>query len=146
MRDRRVVYAVGAAYLVVLAVLVTGPWGRELNRFTIWLYVEFRTDVPIAPLRALPEHYGFVLNVFLFVPLGALLALVTGRPWWWITLVACAGSAAVELAQGAWLSRVGDWHDVAANTLGALVGAVAVSLLARSGSRRAGRPATRRRP
>ena len=42
-------YAVGAAYVVVLAVLVTGPWGWELNRFTVWLYVLFRTDVPIAP-------------------------------------------------------------------------------------------------
>jgi glycopeptide antibiotics resistance protein len=144
MRDRRVLYAVGAAYLVVLVVLVTGPWGWELNRFTVWLYVLFRSDVPVAPAGALPEHYGFVLNVLLFVPLGALLAKVTGRPWWWITLVACAGSGAVEVAQWAWLDRVGDWLDVLANTIGGYVGAVAVSLLMPGRSRRAGRRGRRR--
>ena len=146
MRDRRVMHAVGAAYLVVLIVLVTGPWGWELNRFTVRLYVLFRSDVPIAPAGALPEHYGIVLNVVLFVPFGALLVVMTGRPWWWITLVACAGSAAVELAQWSWLDRDGGWLDVLANTVGALVGAGAVILASRDRGRPAPRPSSPRRP
>ena len=144
MRDRRVMYAVGAAYLVLLVVLVTGPWGWELNRFTVWLYVQFRSDVPIAPHGALPEHYGIILNVILFVPLGALLAHLTGRPWWWVTLVACAASAAVELAQWRWLDREGGWVDVLANTAGALVGAGAVTLASRGRRRRVPRPSSSR--
>ena len=145
MRYRRVVYVVGAAYLVALAVVVTGPWGWMLNRFTVWLYVQFRSDVPIAPAGALPEHYGFALNVVLFLPLGALMALVTGRPWWWIALVACTGSIAVELVQWRWLDRVGDWRDVLANTMGAVVGAGAVILASRDRRRRAHRPSSTRR-
>lgn len=145
MRDRRVGYAVGSAYLVLLAVLVTGPWGWELNRLTVWLYVHVRSDVPIAPAAALPEHYGFVLNVALFVPLGALLSLMTGRPWWWATLVACAGSAAVELAQWSWLEREGGWTDVVANTVGATVGSGAVILASRGRRRRGPRPSSPRR-
>jgi glycopeptide antibiotics resistance protein len=127
IRDRRVLYPLGATYLVILAVLVTGPWGWELNRFTVRLYVLFRSDVPIAPAGALPEHYGFVLNVLLFVPLGALLAVVTGQPWWRIMFAACAGSVAIELAQWSWLEREGGWLDVLANTAGAAMGAVTLA-------------------
>ena len=145
MRDRRVGYAIGAAYLVAVGVLVTGPWGWELNRFTVWLYVQFGSDVPIAPDEALPEHYGFLLNVLLFVPLGILLALVTGRPWWWIALVACVGSSAVELGQWNWLDRDGSWGDVLANTVGAMAGAGAVSLVLRARRRRVPRPSMSRR-
>ncbi len=139
MRDRRVGYVLGAAYLVALVVLVTGPWGWELNRFTVRLYVLLRSDVPVAPGTALPEHYGFLLNVVLFVPLGALLAFATGRPWWWVALVACAASAVVELAQWRWLERQGSWGDVVANTVGALVGC-ALILVWRDRLRRAPRP------
>jgi glycopeptide antibiotics resistance protein len=80
---------------------------------------------------ALPEHYGVLLNVVLFVPLGAFLVLITGRAWWWVTLLAAAGSGAIEIVQGLWLAREATWSDVLANTLGACVGAVLVSLLAR---------------
>ena len=144
MRDRRARYALGAAYLVVLAVLVLGPWGWELNRFTVWLYVQLRSDVPVAPAEALPEHYGFLLNVLLFVPLGVLLTLVSGRPWWWVALVACAGSAAVELVQWRWLEREGGGADVLANTAGALLGACAVILGRRGRRRRVPRPSSPR--
>jgi hypothetical protein len=80
-RDRRVVAGLGAAYLLVLALLVTGPWGWALNRLTVRLYVFFREDWPVAPGWALPEHYGHLLNVVLFVPvvangLGTLLGAV----------------------------------------------------------------------
>ncbi len=144
--DRRYVVALLAVYAVGLVVLVTSPWGWGLNRLTVRLYVLFRYDWPIAPLWVLPEDYGVLLNVVLFVPLGVLLPLATGRAWWWVVLVALAASSAVELVQWRWLEREGSWGDVAANTLGALVGAVVVTLLRRPRrSPRAGRRAPPRR-
>ena len=71
----------------------------------------------------------------LFVPLGALFVLLTARPWWVATAVAATGSLVIEAVQWLWLDRQGTWSDVAANTLGAAIGALgvglAVSLLAR---------------
>ena len=144
MGDRRFLAALVTAYVVGLAVVVTSPWGWELNRLTVRLYVFFRVDWPIAPESIGPEHYGVLLNVLLFMPLGVLLAAATGRPWWWVGLAALAGSALAELVQWGWLARDGSWSDVVANTLGGLVGAVAVSLLGRPRSRRAGRRGRRR--
>lgn len=145
LRDRRVLSVLGAAYVAALAVLVVGPWGWALNRLTVALYVRFRYTWPVAPDSAAPEHYGLLLNVVLFVPLAALVAIITGRAWWWVTAVAALGSVLIEVVQWAWLAREGGWPDVAANTLGALIGAVGVSLLARRGSRRAGRSGSPRR-
>lgn len=131
MRDRRVLAGLAAAYVVALAVLVGGPWGWALNRLTVRLYVLFRYDVPIAPGWALPEHYGVLLNVVLFVPVGALLVVVLGRRWWWATLAAAALSGAIELVQLVFLAREASWGDVVANTAGALVGALVSDLLRR---------------
>lgn len=135
LRDRRVLALLVAAYVVALGVLVVAPWGWALNRFTVWLYVTFRSDWPLAPDWARPEHYGFLLNVLLFVPLGALVALATRWAWWWVTMAAVLASGAIELVQWAWLVREASVQDVVANTLGAFVGSVAVSL-----ARRARRP------
>ena len=143
-RDRRILWALATGYVAALGVLVTGPWGWALNRLTVACYVQLRHDWPIAPDWVRPEHYGTLLNVVLFVPFGALLVLLTARPWWVVTLGAAAGSAAIEAVQGLWLERDASWGDVGANTVGALVGAVTVSLLARGGSRPAGRPGPRR--
>lgn len=130
---RRVVVVLAAVYLVGLAVLVAGPWGWALNRFTVACYVHFRYDWPIAPDWVLPEHYGVLLNVLLFVPLGALVVLLTARARWiavlTAVLAAAAGSTAIEVVQGAFLAREATWQDVAANTVGAALGALAVTLL-----------------
>jgi glycopeptide antibiotics resistance protein len=146
MTDRRFVAVLAAAYVVTLAVLVTAPWGWQLNRLTVDLYLLFRYDWPIAPEWVGPNHYGALLNVVLFVPLGAFAVLLTRWAWWWVTLGAAMVSGVIELSQWVWLSRVADWNDVGANTLGAFLGAVAVSLLVRLGARRACRPASPRRP
>jgi glycopeptide antibiotics resistance protein len=129
--ERTALVALALGYVVALAVLVGGPWGSALNRLTVALYVQLRYDWPIAPDWVTPEHYGVLLNVLLFVPLGALFVLLTRRPWWQATAVAAGGSLAIEAVQWLWLDRQGTWVDVAANTLGAAVGALAVSLLAR---------------
>lgn len=141
------VVALLATYVGGLVVLVTRPWGWELNRLTVRLYVLFRYDWPIAPLWVLPEHYGVLLNVLLFVPFGVLLTLALRRPWWWATTAAAlVASTLIEQAQWRWLERDGSWGDVAANTVGALVGAVAVSLSSRGRARPARRPARARHP
>ena len=140
---RGVLAGVVAAYGVVLLVLVTGPWGWELNRLTVACYAFFRYDVPIAPAWIAPEHYGLLLNVLLFVPLGALGVVATGRPWWVIP-VAALTSALIELGQWLWLARIGSTADVVANTAGACLGALAVTLRGRGRWRPAGRPASRR--
>ena len=97
-------------------------------------------------------------NVVMFVPLGVLLTLLVGaertpglltRPVRAValsTLVGLALSSAIELAQRTWLpTRVPTLQDVAMNTLGALVGALAVVLVTarrdRHERRRAGSPA-----
>ena len=126
---RRGLTALAVVYLAGLVVLVAGPWGWALNRLTVACYVQLRYDWPIAPDWVLPEHYGVLLNVLLFVPLGALFVVVTGRAWWLAVGVAAAGSTAIEVVQRVFLAREGTWQDVAANTVGAAIGALAVSLL-----------------
>lgn len=141
--DRRFSAALAVAYVAGVAVLVASPWGWELNRLTVRLYVFFRRDVPVAPEWVRPEDYGVLLNVLLFVPVGVLLAAATGRAWWLVTLVCLVGSVVIEVSQARWLERDGDWTDVVANTLGGLVGAAAVSLrrrVPRAPGRRPGRP------
>lgn len=132
MRDRRLLAALVVAYVVALGVLLAGPWGWQLNRLTVRLYVFFRHDLPIAPDSVSPDDYGVLLNVLLFVPIGALLALAMRGAWWWATLVAALLSTAAELTQWQWLERQGQWQDVVANTVGALLGAWAVSRLGRA--------------
>jgi glycopeptide antibiotics resistance protein len=145
LRDRRVQAALVVAYVVALVVIVTGPWGWALNRLTVALYVQFRYDWPVAPDWAGPEHYGFGLNILLFVPMGALAVLTTRWSWWTVTIAAALASTGIEVVQSLFLTRFGDVKDIVANPLGALVGAVAVSALRRLGWRRAGRPAPPRR-
>lgn len=125
--------AYGAVLLGVIALagLLLGPWGWELNRLTVRLYVFFGYDVAIAPGWALPWHYGALLNIVLFVPVGAALVLVTGWSWWRIGLFATAASVLVELTQATLVERVGSVMDVATNGLGAVLGAIAVNALGR---------------
>lgn len=135
-RDRRVVAALGAAYVLALVLLVTGPWGGALNRLTVRLYTLFRYDVPIAPDWALPQHYGFLLNIVLFVPLGVALVVVARWAWWTAACAGTAASAAIEVVQWLWLPRHGDWRDLLANALGTLVGALAARWVSPRGPRR----------
>lgn len=85
----------------------------------------------------------FVANAALFAPLGALWAVAVRDPA--ARDVAAAGalgaavSAAAEFLQGLFISqRTVDVRDVIANTVGALVGALALVVLARMRRRRRG--------
>jgi glycopeptide antibiotics resistance protein len=80
----------------------------------------------------LPEHFGYLLNVRLFVPVGMIVVLVVRRPWWQAALVAVAGSAAVELVQLVpALHRDASLSDVVTNGVGGLLGAGIAGALAR---------------
>lgn len=144
MRDHRMLVVASVAYAVGLGVLVAGPWGEDLNDLTVRCYTFFRYDWPIAPHWALPHHYGVLLNVLLFVPVGALLVALPGWPWWGAVLAAGLCSAAIEVVQSRWLERIGSVDDLVANTVGAGLGALALTLRRRLRSRRAGRPASPR--
>jgi len=64
----------------------------------------------------------FTANVALFVPLG-MLVLAWGGRWWQGILTAAIVSSGIETLQLLFLpTRVADARDVAANTLGAVVG------------------------
>jgi hypothetical protein len=70
-----------------------------------------------------------LLNLILFVPLGATIALLLSRRAWPLAILAgVVLSAAVELAQGSIPGRVPDTQDVLWNTLGAAVGVVIITV------------------
>lgn len=77
------------------------------------------------------------LNVAIFLPLGAAVALVLPLRWAAASvLVGSAVSCAVEIVQSVVPGRVPDVADILANTLGTLLGTIAVivvRLVARAG-------------
>ncbi|KTR93360.1 hypothetical protein NS220_12860 [Microbacterium testaceum] len=77
----------------------------------------------------------FTANVGMFVPLG-ILVLAWGGRWWLGILTGVLASTVIETAQLLFLpTRVADVRDVAANTLGAAIGAGIAVLLGRHAAR-----------
>lgn len=142
MRAASITRVAAVAYAVAMLVVVFGPFAWALNRLTVRCYVLFRYTWPIAPDSVSPEDYGLLLNVLLFVPLGAGLVLLTGWRWWQVTLAAALASTLVELIQLV-LPREADPRDVVTNTLGAAIGALAVGAVValRARGRSPSRPA-----
>lgn len=67
-----------------------------------------------------------ILNVIMFVPLGALLAFALRGVSFAVPVMMAAGfSLAIELAQIPMSDRISDPRDLVANTAGALIGVVA---------------------
>jgi glycopeptide antibiotics resistance protein len=93
--------------------------------------VIYRADLRL-PGGVLPEDFGELLNVVLFVPLGVLLVLVLRRSWLEAALVAVAVSAVLEVVQLVpALHREATLGDVLTNGLGALVGATIATVVRR---------------
>ncbi len=95
------------------------------------------TCAPFWPLRATPRAFAtvsrlgaldFGLNVVLFVPCGALLALL-GRRVSAVTAVAALLSLGIEAAQMYIPPRHPSQLDVLANALGAFAGALVAALV-----------------
>jgi hypothetical protein len=79
-------------------------------------------------------NYGVVevaSNVLLFIPLGALIARILGlRLWWGAVAAGFLVSVLIELSQLVFLpARFASIADVAANTSGAIIGALAARVL-----------------
>lgn len=72
------------------------------------------------------DFADFVANIGFFVPIGLVAALVL--PWrvWWLAIpMGAALSGLLELGQFLFLpARYASWTDVAANTAGAVIGAL----------------------
>ena len=71
----------------------------------------------------------FVLNVAMFVPPGATLAVLLPRvAWWQLSLVGLAGSVGIEVLQLLLPDRTASLSDVVANTVGLAAGALMVAV------------------
>lgn len=120
----------GALALVLAAIAVITLWPTPVDapaKTTISdvLTALHEAGVPTA------VNYTFVeaaSNVLMFLPLGIVLALLLPRKIWWTApLIACGTSALIELTQFVFLpQRFATIFDVAANTGGALLGALIV--------------------
>jgi len=135
MEHRTGVLAIGALYVVGLMLLVFTPISWVLSELTLRLYIVSAYDLHLPWL--LPEHFGYLLNVLLFVPFGALVVLIARWPWWVAALVATAASAAIEVVQYLpVLHRQATLADVISNGLGGLLGAVLAHLVVRRDDQR----------
>jgi len=125
--------ALTAAGLVVAALTLgpgslVGPARRTLGRLAEAVPGTLPTMLPFG----LTEQ---ALNVLLFVPLGAAVAVLLPRRGWPVAIVIpLVLSAAVEFAQGSIPGRVTDPGDVLWNTVGGAIGVISVTLLRVLGS------------
>jgi len=72
----------------------------------------------------------FAANVLMFLPIGLFFLLLLGRRNWWIAAIVGAGlSGLIEFAQLFLPARVSDPRDLAANSVGAVIG-VLIGLIA----------------
>lgn len=82
--------------------------------------------VPFAIVADSPTTVGWVFdilgNIALFLPLGIVLMILTGR-WWWTVGVAALMSLAVETTQYVFALGRTDVTDLICNVLGAALGA-----------------------
>jgi glycopeptide antibiotics resistance protein len=121
---RRAAGWLALAYLAALALIAFWPTpvDRGLNgsisSVVLWLHAHG------VPAWLDYESIEFGANIALFVPVGLLVALLTGTRHWWIgTLIGTLISCTIELGQLVFLpERFATVNDVIANSLGALLG------------------------
>jgi glycopeptide antibiotics resistance protein len=71
------------------------------------------------------DRAEYLANVALFVPVGVFLLLLFGTRFWWLAVAAAlVMTSLIETAQRSIPGRVSDERDIAANTLGAVIGVV----------------------
>lgn len=136
----------GGLYLLTLGGRTAGP-ARTAKLEPLWSYREslvlFGGTPGVSNASLLAE---IILNILLFVPLGALLAFawpMRFRGLRGAALVAAVGagcSTAIELSQLVFRLGLLEFDDVMNNTLGACAGYVAYSLLSAAFRHGRGRP------
>ena len=76
------------------------------------------------------DRAEYLANIALFVPVGLFLLLLLGSRLWWLAVAAAIVlTSFIETAQRSIPGRVPDDRDIAANTLGAVLGVVAALVL-----------------
>jgi hypothetical protein len=147
MVGRRRTWLVIAATGYLVVALVIGLWPTPVDA---GIRRQLFEALGILHHDGLPGDVGysaveFTANILFFVPIGVLLTLLLPpRIWWPVIPTGALISGLIELLQLALLpARYASWGDIAANTIGAVVG-VAIVLAARA--RRRLSPARRARP
>jgi hypothetical protein len=118
-----------AAYVACLAFVLLTPSADVPSSSVMWL-AEMGTRLGLPGPLVVPSRVEFVANVLVLVPVSFLGSVLLPRLDWraW-TAYGFVLSGTVESAQAFLLpARVATFKDVAANTLGALGGAVAFTL------------------
>jgi VanZ family protein len=123
---RRGALWIALLYLVALTLIAFWPTpvDRDLQgaigAFVTWLHG-----------HGVPDRFGYSTiessaNVVLFVPVGLFVVILAGaRRWWLGPMVGALVSALIEFGQLIFLpARFATLNDVAANTLGAILGTV----------------------
>jgi VanZ family protein len=131
---RRAGTVVAAVLAVLLGALVLWPDGERVRRLVLDVYLFFLQRG--VPPSVTPEHYAAALNVLAFVPLGWLGVALGRRPRTVVLALAAASGLVETLQLLPFLHRDASLLDVACNTAGAAVGALAASAVVGRGGRR----------
>jgi glycopeptide antibiotics resistance protein len=114
--------------------LVTLTPGSEQPDYSWWAArvldrLQRYPDLDPLTTRLSVERVEFLANIGLFVPLGVFLLLLFGTRGWWVVLAAgIVLTSMIENVQRSIPGRVPDPRDVAANSIGMLLG-VALALV-----------------
>lgn len=126
---RRVLVAVTAVYLLVVAWITLNPFPPDphRNRLLTSLLALF-ADTPLLAWVTY-DVVEFGANILLFVPMGVLLTLLLGREHWWLALAfGVVATLTIEFVQLFLPARFSDPRDLLANTLGTIVGIAIIYL------------------
>lgn len=117
-----------ALYPVAAGWLLLNPDGWQINRLNVQLWMLFLGPFDLLS-HVTPEEFATGVNALLFMPL--VWALWVLKPsWLWVAMIVCL-STGVELYQW-WLgTRDATIMDVATNSVGAVLGALAGSVTVR---------------
>ena len=124
---RPLLLLVAAGGLLAVLALTTGPVPRDAQEAFRELVNALLPRLGLAPL-SVADAEGLA-NVALFVPLGAVGALLLRRHAAWVVIALGALSLAIEVYQARLPDRTPSYRDVVANSAGALLGALAGLLL-----------------
>lgn len=123
-------------YLAVVGWITLGP--QPINSGNgYWLWTALRFFASHESTRWLTyNRVEFLANVLMFVPVGVFFLLLFGRRLWLVSIL--AGFVLTLLIEGAQLfipGRVSDVRDLAANSLGAVIGVLVALVLTASKAR-----------
>jgi glycopeptide antibiotics resistance protein len=130
---------IGYLGLVGLVTLTPGSEQPDYSGLAARVLARLQRYPDLAPLtsRLSVERVEFLANIALFVPLGVFLLLLVGSRLWWVALAAgVVLTSMIENVQRSIPGRVSDPRDVAANSIGMVVGILLALVLTLPGTLR----------